>query len=470
MSHLLSVGIDIGTTTTQLVVSRLRLENVMPGSSIPHIRITQRNVVYAGQVHFTPLIDHRRIDSQALKTLISEEYRKAGLKSSQINTGAVIVTGETAKKENAKEIIHTLAEFAGDFVIATAGHDLEGIIAGKGSGAWNLARCKRKNLINVDIGGGTANLAAFDQEEIRSTSCLNIGGRLLEIDPGRQEITYITPPARIILKDINDPLQVGDNVDVQRLLPLVRRMTEVLEQVLLGEDPDPLARKLLMSDSLPRDFKPDGVVFSGGIGRYIYAPAQDWFRHGDIGVLLAAEMRKSRLLRRLKLFPAQETLQATVLGAGSHTVSLSGSTTCIDDVYLPIRNLPVVPLQAENPSGGVAAERVIAWRRGRKRHEREEKVAYWVPPLAEINFAEIDCLARDLVSLQADFPQTPLIVLTQNDIGKALGQAIRYHSQELPVICLDEIRIEDGDYIDIAQPLPGQETVPIVVKTLVFAH
>lgn len=464
MISLLSVGIDIGTTTTQLVISRLTLENVMPGSYIPRICITDKRVIYVGQVHYTPLTDRQHVDGAVLQELVKKEYTRAGFQPADIDTGAVIITGETAKKENAEEIIHSLAGFAGDFVIATAGPDLESVIAGKGSGAWKTAQKTGSGIINVDIGGGTANIVAFNKERIQSTSCINIGGRLIEIDPLEHKVRYIAPPAQEILLDLNDSLKIGDPVDMKRLMPAVRRMVQVLDQVLLGEGLDPLARRLLMTDTLSGNLDYTGIVFSGGVGRYFYVPHENWFVHGDIGVLLAEALKEARIFQKIKLLPAEETLHATVLGAGAHTVSVSGSTTSIDEGLLPIRNLPVVTLEV------AGAERINFWRGVRKRYLEEKRVAYWIPALSKMNFVEIDLLAQDLVVFQDEFQQNPLIVLAQDDIGKVLGQAIRFHNKDLNLICLDEIEIQDGDYIDIAKPLPGQEVVPVIVKTLVFAR
>ena len=41
-----SVGIDIGTSTTQVVFSKIVLENMSSGARIPQIKIVSKEVVY----------------------------------------------------------------------------------------------------------------------------------------------------------------------------------------------------------------------------------------------------------------------------------------------------------------------------------------------------------------------------------------------------------------------------------------
>ena len=160
---LVSVGIDIGTTTTQVILSRLTLVNVMPGSQVPRVEITRKSIVYMGEIHFTPFVDRERVDGGKIRRIVEQEYAAAGIRMEDIDTGAVIITGEAAKKENASEIIHALAEVAGDFVVATAGPDLESIIAGKGSGAEAISKKLHARIANIDVGGGTSNIAVFDK-------------------------------------------------------------------------------------------------------------------------------------------------------------------------------------------------------------------------------------------------------------------------------------------------------------------
>ena len=202
------MGIDIGTTTTQLVISRLTIKNIAPGSAVPRMEITDKEVLHRSDIHFTPLKDHDLIDAVAVARIVETEYKTAGLTPEGIDTGAVIITGETAKKENAKNILESMAGLAGDFVVATAGVNLESILAGKGSGAAGYSKEKHRVTVNVDIGGGTSNIGVFREGRTIDTACLNIGGHLIEIERNSDKILYIAEPARAVLRECGMPLVV----------------------------------------------------------------------------------------------------------------------------------------------------------------------------------------------------------------------------------------------------------------------
>ena len=223
-----SVGIDIGTSTTQLVISHLTLENRASPFTVPRVAITDREIVYRSAIHFTPLLSDTVIDADGVRAIVGSEYQKAGLRREEVETGAVIITGETARKENARTVLAALSEFAGDFVVATAGPDLESILAARGAGTDEYSREHRCKVLHFDIGGGTSNLALYDNGVLLDTDCLDIGGRLLKLnDEGR--VVYRSP----VLAPWSGLLPaLGQRVKAADLTPLIDAMTEVLEKVL----------------------------------------------------------------------------------------------------------------------------------------------------------------------------------------------------------------------------------------------
>jgi len=158
MSSILSVGIDIGTTTTQLVFSRIDLENTAGYFTAPRVSIVDKKVLFQSEIHTTPLLSNSMLDGEKIRQLVAAEYQRAGFRPEDTDTGAVIITGESAGKQNAEITLHQLSDFAGEFVVSTAGPDLESIIAGKGSGAWQYSLDRECRTVNVDIGGGTTNI------------------------------------------------------------------------------------------------------------------------------------------------------------------------------------------------------------------------------------------------------------------------------------------------------------------------
>ena len=214
MSELLSVGLDVGTTTTQLVVSRLTAQNRASGFAVPRMEITGRELLYQSPIHFTPLIRDELIDGDGIRAIVEQEYRRAGITPEAVDTGAVIITGETSRKENAESVLHALSRFAGNFVVATAGPDLESVLAAKGAGAVEAS--EKGPVLHFDIGGGTSNLALCIDGKVVATGCLNVGGRLLKFDK-QGNPTYVSPvlknlPSSVILSEHSeskDPLSKG---------------------------------------------------------------------------------------------------------------------------------------------------------------------------------------------------------------------------------------------------------------------
>ena len=215
-TQMLSVGIDIGTSTSQVIFSRLTVENTAGYFSVPAVSIIGKEVVYQSPVHRTPLIDESLIDGEALRKMIETEYASAKITANQVETGAVIITGESARKENARMVLELLSGFAGDFVVSTAGPDLESVIAGQGSGAWEFSEENGTVVVNLDIGGGTTNVVLFDGGEVRARGCLDIGGRQVTLD-SRGRIAYISPSAGRIAQACHLNLVKGEPVSVEKI-------------------------------------------------------------------------------------------------------------------------------------------------------------------------------------------------------------------------------------------------------------
>jgi ethanolamine utilization protein EutA len=199
-----SVGLDVGTTTTQLIVSELTVQNQASGFMVPRLEITDRQILYRSPVHFTPLLGQDRVDGAAIREIVTTEYQKAGIRREDVDSGAIIITGETSRKENAAEVLRNLSDYAGDFVVATAGPDLESVLAAKGAGAVEYSAKTGKRVLHFDIGGGTSNFCLIEDGNIVRTGCLNVGGRLVKYDKDHK-ITYISP----VLQGLTS-LKVGD--------------------------------------------------------------------------------------------------------------------------------------------------------------------------------------------------------------------------------------------------------------------
>ncbi len=447
---LCSVGLDVGTTTTQLIVSRLQVENQAGAFAVPQMAITGREILYQSPVHFTPLKSGKLVDGAALRALVEQEYQKAGIRRESVDTGAVIITGETSRKENARQVLDNLSSLAGEFVVATAGPDLESVLAAKGAGATEFSRHQGERVLHMDIGGGTSNLALIDDGKIVATGCLNVGSRLIKFDNFRQ-ITYVSP----VLQGLTG-LAPGDPVTEQSFSGEIHLLVQALEMA-AGLRPATALLDTLWTRETPRmGFPAEQVAvlsFSGGVADCIGAD-HAWDAYGDIGPLLGRAIRQSALCAG-KYRLAEQSIRATVIGAGCHSAQLSGSTVFYRNVQFPLKNLPAVIGSMEEPE---ALLPMLS--------RQEGPFILWLPGYASPDYDRISALAEALV---AAFDGRPAYVAVEADMAKALGQAMALRLPgTAPCLCLDGVKLGAGDHLDVAAPVGP--ALPVVIKTLVMGE
>ena len=473
--EIISVGIDIGTSTTQLVFSKIALENMASSFSVPRITIVDKRIIYRSDIYFTPLVGEKTIDISRVMEIIEDEYKKSGIDRDSIKVGAVIITGETARKENAGEVLKRLSGYAGDFVVATAGPDLESIISGKGAGANEHSKEHSDVVVNIDIGGGTSNLAVFDCGEAIATGCLDIGGRLVKIDTSSNKIYYIYHKVKDLIKVMGLSIEEGSPPDRNELEKLADEMTRILEMSVNLRPKDQYYELFLTNDKGFAIEKPiDAISFSGGVADYIYSNEDetDIYKYGDMGIILGRRIKFSELVKKLELLQSRETIRATVVGAGSHTTEISGSTITYSEEKLPLKNLPILKLTKEDMAGKEQIENGLKTKFDWYRLDGElQNLAIGFEGLKNPGFKDIETIAEGIIKgggelIKKDFP---LVVIIERDMAKVLGQTLRRMLQyQKDVICVDSIKVENGDYVDVGRPLAEGRVLPVVIKTLVF--
>lgn len=461
--ELLSVGIDIGTTTTQLIFSRLTVSNVAGSFSIPRIEIINKEIIYKSSIYFTPLTPLGRINLQEIKRIISIEYEKANVNKKDISTGAIIITGESARKENSEEVLQSLSEFSGDFVVEAAGADLESLLAGFGAGASEFSKKVSGTIINFDVGGGTTNSSSFKNGNNIDAFALDIGGRLIKIDENL-EIEYISNKIKPMINSLKLDLKVGIVPELYELKKLTNALAEVLCKIAANSKLEECEKKLFIQHE-DKKIKAEAFMFSGGVAEFVYGgnnvtSLSHLTEYEDIGPLLGISIREIFKEKGLSIIEPKEKIRATVIGAGSYSVSISGSTIVYDEEILPMKNVPIVKLSQDER--GIIQDDITS----KLNMYSEKNIAIAIKGNKSPSYEEIKLIASKL-SEALSLREKPAIIILENDFAKALGQVLKiYLGRTRKMLCIDGIKVESGNYVDIGKPIAG--VIPVIIKTLIF--
>ncbi|MHA1941053.1 MAG: ethanolamine ammonia-lyase reactivating factor EutA [Candidatus Hodarchaeales archaeon] len=470
-----SVGIDIGTSTSHLIFSELVLSRD-PNSNTEKFFVSDRIIKYRSQIIFTPLLDTNKIDIDNLLPYLLDEYQNAKINPDEIDTGAVIITGESARRENAEKIVEILAKESGNFVASTAGPNFESIISAHGSGAVIHSERNNYKIIHSDVGGGTSNIAVIDNGIITSTACINIGGRLITLDD-EEKIIRLEPAGIQTLKDCNLNKNIGDLLTRNEKEVVSEKLAEILIDLLIGKKPTELGRNLLLTDALPQEsYSNDPILsFSGGVAEYIYQKTKQ--NYNDLGKSLGESIRKLIEKKQLKMAETPEKIRATVIGASGHTLNVSGSTTFISKnrskIKLPKHNIPIVQptIRRENLSVEYISSQINKSLQRLDILEGEDLFALsFIDPVRSV-YKKLSIFSQGVVKA---LPMTlknnqPIYLIFNTDIGNSVGNVMKRETGiDNEIISLDEIDVSEGQFIDIGEPLFGDRVFPIVVKSLIF--
>jgi ethanolamine utilization protein EutA len=474
--ELTTVGIDIGSSTSHLMFARVHLQRLGTALSSRFV-VVDRKMLWQSPILLTPYLPDYTIDVDELGGFIGGAYAYAGLDPADIDSGAVILTGEAIKRKNARAIADLFSEEAGRFVCASAGHHMECQLAAHGSGAVALSRGHNARLINVDIGGGTTKLALIENGRIVATLAFAVGGRLLVEDP-KAGLVRIEEPVREIAKSLGIELKAGAPLPAQDRARIVERMARLVLRMIDRRVPDELAQRLLVTDAWPASYADlglDALTFSGGVAEYLYKREKRQF--GDLGFELAHEVAHL-LARRRDLPPVWDPgqgIRATVIGAAQFSVQISGNTIAIArPEELPLQNLPVLALPLELGERIDAAAVAAQARAALEQADMEDgsgPVAFSFPWHGDPAHARLYALASGLC---AAVPRTvaaalPLVLLVDGDIGMSLGRVIKNEiAPAANVIAIDGVQLKQFDYVDIGRVIEITNVVPVIIKSLLF--
>jgi ethanolamine utilization protein EutA len=471
---LTSVGIDVGTATSQIIFSRLLLRRLGRELSSRFV-VTERQILYLSPIHFTPYTQGReRIDDQLLGRLVDSAYQEAGITPEKVDTGAIILTGEAIRRDNARAIADIFAAQRGNFVCASAGHNFEALLSAHGSGAVALSAERQCRVLNIDIGGGTTKLAVAERGKVLSTAAFHVGGRLLAVDEAGA-ISVLEPGGQSLAHQVGFQWRLGDRVTAAQIGRLADHMARAILTLARDENPAPELERLWLTPALRGAKSYDAVVFSGGVGEYVYGKESNSF--SDLGQPLGKALQGliSSGGFAWPLAPARECIRATVMGAAQHTIQVSGNTIYrSNDELLPRKNLqalrPPVDL-SDNIDPSTLAETISSHFQVFDLKEGEAEVALvfrWDGPPAAIRIA---AFCRGLM---AGLPATvrsgrPIYLVFDHDLAGLVGTVLKNDFElKNDVLAIDGVTLHDFDFIDLGKALEPSGTVPVTIKSLVF--
>jgi len=466
--QLTSVGVDIGSSTSHLVFSRLEL--TLEGT---RYRVTRREILNESEILLTPYVDDTRIDVEALEGFINEQYKRAKIKRDEVDTGALILTGVAVRRRNARAIAELFAQEAGKFVAVSAGDGLEATMAAHGSGAVAHSAKIGGVVLNVDVGGGTSKFAVCNNGKVQEVSAIDIGARLLAFDR-EGAIVRIEEAGRKHAAWAGFALELGQKISQDNLRKMVLGMVDKLFAMIKPESITADIKALLRLPPLTYRGEIDCVMFSGGVSEFIYNRTKSSF--GDLGPLIADEIHRRMADLELLVMEPVARIRATVIGASQYTVQVSGNTIFISpEDAVPVRNVAVVapefPLNNDEFSkDNVTDAMQNALRRLDLLHARQAVAVafHWE---GSATFFRLQAFCGGVVEGLKDILAKghPLVLVNDGDIGGIVG----LHFQEErpianPIISIDGIALNDFDYIDIGSLIPSSGSVPVVIKSLIF--
>ncbi|HEX9453665.1 MAG TPA: ethanolamine ammonia-lyase reactivating factor EutA [Candidatus Binatia bacterium] len=466
--QLTSVGVDIGSSTSHLVFSRLEL--TLEGS---RYRVSKREILNESQILLTPYVDDTRIDVDALGKFINDQYKTAKIRREDVDTGALILTGVAVRRRNARAIAELFAEEAGKFVAVSAGDGLEATMAGHGSGAVSHSQKIGGVVLNIDIGGGTSKFAVCNNGKVQEVSAIDVGARLLAFDKDGA-VVRIEEAGRKHAAWAGFSVELGQKISEENLRKMVSGMIDKLFAMLKPETVTEEIKTLLRLPPLSYTGEIDCVMFSGGVSEFIYNRSKTSF--GDLGPLIAEEVHRRMGSLGLLVMEPNARIRATVIGASQYTVQVSGNTIFIaPENAVPVRNVGVVapefPLHEEEFAKEAVRDALLsALRRLDLLHGRQPvAVAFHWDGSATFFRLQAFCsgVVEGLKELLAK--GHPLVLVNDGDIGGIIG----LHFQEelkldCPIISIDGIALSDFDYIDVGAMIPSSGAVPVVIKSLIF--
>ncbi len=291
---------------------------------------------------------------------------------------------------------------------------------------------------------------------------------------GNNKIWRIDEPTIFLMKELGINYQLGDRISEGDIKTISRAYANALIEVMRGPATTRIAKGLMMTSDIDLSTPVQKYSFSGGVGEHIYENGQISNHYDDIGSHLAQEILQLTKTYNMPLIEPENKIRATVIGAGSFSLSVSGSTCFVNKTMkLPINNVPVLSVHVSMDNLGL--DTIIEGIQDAFTRfdmiEGEDVIGLYFPELFIPRSDLLDIFAK---AFEQALPNSvknniPIILLFRSDLAKLLGLYItRNTSIRQNLICLDELQLESGDFIDIGASLKETHVYPITIKSLVF--
>jgi ethanolamine utilization protein EutA len=459
------VGLDFGTTTSSAVIAAAHLtRNAVTG----RIELDQVRERYRSELVFTPLSGDR-LDEAKIAAYVDTWLAAGGVGAgANVFGGGALLTGLTAQKDNAAKLVHLIRRRLGDALIATADDPcLESWLAFMGSCAGLSRTHSETPFLNLDVGGGTTNLALGRGGEVLRTGCLFVGARHVQVEPGSYRIVRVSDYARALFAHLGIVRGPGDTLTTAERDAILDYYVSLLVAAATGDTArfdEPVARlHQQVALRLPPDVADVAVTLSGGVGELVYAAlrGEPWpptTHFGDLGIDLARRLLALRpWAERLQKYRPASAGRATVYGLLRHSTAISGNTLFLPRPHgLPLADLPILgSLSVNSPASQVRDVLDLVRRSTRGGCLRIE--------LGGDSTAGVRTLGQRLSQALRESafpPRHPLVLLLRENLGKVLGHCVTdWGALPLNLIVLDEVAVRDAQFVHLGAP--HDQVVPV---------
>jgi ethanolamine utilization protein EutA len=464
MSMVSLVGLDFGTTTSSAVVAAARLTRA---AATGRVELDQVREHYRSPMIFTPLDKHDRLDMAQVEAHLDAWLAAGDVRPAEVFGGGALLTGLTAQRDNAAALVSLIRRRLGNALVATADDPcLESWLAFMGSCAGLSRAHPEQAILNLDIGGGTTNLALGRAGEVLRTGCLFVGARHIQVVPGGYRIVKLSRYARSLLDHLGVGKGPGDCLREAEVVAVLDFYLGLLEAAAAGAAEQfaaPVARlHEQVPFRLPAGVGDPPVTFSGGVGELVYAhlrgePWPPTTHYGDLGIDLARRIVGSPLGACAKPQAALLSGRATVYGLLRHSTEVSGSTLFLPrPEILPLADVPILGRLSSASDDAELRELLALVRRSARggclRVSVGGQGAAAVRGLGQR-------IARGL--REVAFPAArPLVFLVRENVGKILGHYVtEWGARPLNLVVIDEVTPRDAQYVHLGAP--RDQVVPV---------